>query len=139
MFFSHNLYALKKQFANLCAFAICVIAKDKKVEFVLLVWNTSYLNLAFNRAIKYVQSQCFGVAITALSGGILDDFEAMLYKMMKTAFQPEQRPRVNELQTFIYLRPCVDPDKLLSVEGHLENFDLAQLLSILYYYLVDNR
>ena len=34
---SHNLYALKKHFAYLCTFVAFVIARAKKVEFVLPV------------------------------------------------------------------------------------------------------
>ena len=120
---SHNLYALKKHFAYLYAFVAFVLAKTKKVEFVLPVWNASYLNQAFNKAIKYIQSQCFGPVMTSLSQGTPDNFKAIVHKMKKHATNPIQTRRVNELHTLINLKPCLGPNKLLRVEDRLENAD----------------
>ena len=53
---SHKLYALKKHLTYLYTFDAFVIAMAKKVEFVSPVWNASYLNQAFSKTIKYVQS-----------------------------------------------------------------------------------
>ena len=121
---SHNLYALKKHFAYLCAIVAFVIAKTKKVKFVSPVWIASYLNQAFNKAIKYVQLQCFVPVMTFLSQGTPDDFEAIVHKIKKHATNPMQARPVNELHTLINIQPCVGPNKLLRVEGRLENADL---------------
>ena len=72
--------------------------KDKKVEFVSLVLNASYLSQAFIKAIKYVQLQCFGPAMTSLSEGSSDDYKAIVHKMKRHATNSEQTRRVNELQ-----------------------------------------
>ena len=114
---SRNLYALKKCFAYFSTLVAFVIAKTKKVDFVSPVWNASYLNQAFSTAIKYVQSQCLGPAMTSLSKGTPDDFEAIVHKMKRHATNIEQTRRVNELHTLINLRPCLGLDKLFRVEG----------------------
>ena len=115
---------LKKHFAYLCTFVAFVIAKTNKVEFVSPIWNASYLNQAFNKTIKYVQSQCFGPVMTSLSQGTPDNFETIVHKMKKHATNPKQTRRVNELHTLINLRPCVGSNKLLRVEARLKNADL---------------
>ena len=76
----YNLYLLEKHFAHLCTFVAFVIAKAKKVKFVSPVWNANYLNQAFRKTIKYVQSHCFGPAMTFLNQGTPDDFEAIVIK-----------------------------------------------------------
>ena len=87
---SHKLYAFKKHFVCLCTFVAYVVAKTKKFKFVSPVWNASCLNQAFSKAIRYVQLQCIGLAVTSLSQGTPDDFEAIVYKMKKPATIPEQ-------------------------------------------------
>ena len=44
--------------------------------------------------------------------------------MNKNVNNPDDRRRVNELKTLRNLRPCIGQDKLLRVDGRLENADL---------------
>ena len=59
-----DLYTLKKRFAYLNAFKQFLMAKSKGIPFQRPELNTSYLDRGFMDAVKYVQFQSFGAAIT---------------------------------------------------------------------------
>ena len=63
---SPNLYALKKRFAYLLAFKEFVAAKSKKKKFEKPKLDAAYLNFALMNAVRFVQYQSFGAAISLL-------------------------------------------------------------------------
>ena len=60
--------------AYLTAFTECFTAKSEGIKFVKPTLNAEYLDRAFIKAEKYVQSQFFGAAINVLSHGLPDDY-----------------------------------------------------------------
>ena len=76
------------------------------------------------KAVKYVQSQNFGATIDVLSKGSPDDFETFLKRRVNNVNSPDKKSQVNELKTLKNLRPCVENDMLLRVDGRLENAEL---------------
>ena len=119
-----SLYILKKRLAYLVAFTQFVVDKAKGIKFKKPDLNVTYLDLAFIKAVKYVQSQSFGAAMHVLSAGSPDDFEAFIKSRLKTATNNDDKRRVNELKALRNLRPCVGPDELFRIDGRLENADL---------------
>ena len=116
-----DLYTLlKKRFANLNAFKQFLIAKSKGIPFQRPELNTSY----FIDAVKYVQFRSFGAAITLLKEGSPDNFDQMLKKLQSNVNSAEQMRKINELKTLRNLRPWVDAEFMLCVEGRLENAEL---------------
>ena len=121
---SSALYVLKKRAAYLNAFVEYVVATVKGRKFYKPVLNVAYLDLAFLKVVKYVQSRNFGAAIKLLSGSSPDKFEAFVSRWSKNATDPDEKRRINELKTLRNLRPCIGQDLLLRVDGRLENADL---------------
>ena len=121
---SPSLYTLKKRCAYLAAFSEFVVAKAKGVAFQKPVLNAGYLDKAFVNIVKYVQSQRFGAAIELLSKESPDEFESILKRLGSKTNDPDSKCRLNELKTLRNLRPCVDLDNCLRIEGRLENADL---------------
>ena len=121
---SPSLYTLKKRCAYLAAFSEFVVAKAKGVAFQKPALNASYLDKAFVNIVKYVQSQRFGAAIKLLSKESPDEFESILKRLGSKTNDPDSKHRLNELKTLRNLRPCVDLDNCLRIEGRLENADL---------------
>ena len=110
--------------AYLVAFTQFVVDKAKSIKFIKPDLSVTYLDLAFIKAVKYVQSQSFGAAMHVLSVGSPDDFEAFIKSRLKTATNNDDKRRLNELKALRNLRPCVGPDKLFRIDGRLENADL---------------
>ena len=119
-----SLYILKKRLAYLVAFTQFVVGKAKGIKFIKPDLNVTYLDFAFIKAVKYVQSQSFGAAMHVLSVGSPDDFEAFIKSRLKAATNNDDKRRVNELKALRNIRPCVGPDKLFRIDGRLENADL---------------
>ena len=120
---SPSLYTLKKSCAYLAAFSEFVVTKAKGVAFQKPVLNAGYLDKAFVNIVKYVQSQRFGAAIELLSNESSDEFESILKRIGSKTNDPDSKRRLNELKTLRNLRPCVDLDNCLHIEGRLENAD----------------
>ena len=74
---SPNLYALKKRFAYLLAFKEFIAAKSKKVKFEKPKLDAAYLNFAFMNAVRFVQYQSFGVALSLLQKGTPDNYDPL--------------------------------------------------------------
>ena len=121
---SPNLYALKKRFAYLLAFKEFIAAKSKKIKFQKPKLDAAYLNFAFMSAVRFVQYQSFGAAISLLQKGTPDDYDQILKKLSRDVMNPNQMRKLNELKSLRNLRPCVDSDLMLRVEGRLENAEL---------------
>ena len=128
---SPGLYTLKKCCAYLAAFSEFVVAKAKGVAFQKPVINASYLDKAFVNIVKYVQFQRFGAAIKLLSKESPDEFESILKRLGSKTNDPDSKRRLNELKTLRNLRPCVDLDNCLRIEGRLENADCHLILNTL--------
>ena len=75
-------------------------------------------------AVRFVQYQSFGAAINLLQKGTPDDYDQILKKLSRDVVNPNQMRKLNELKSLRNLRPCVDPDLILRVEGRLENAEL---------------
>ena len=120
---SPSLYTLKKRSAYPAAFSEFVVAKAEEVAFQKPVLNARWLDKAFVNIVKYVQSQRFGAAVKLLSKESPDEFESIKRLGSKTN-DPESKRRLNELKTLRNLRPSVDLDNCLRIEGRLENADL---------------
>ena len=120
-----NLYTLKKRVAYLIAFKEYFVAKFKKrAEFKKPILNALYLDRALMEAVRYVQFLSFGAAIRLLREDSPDNFDQMLKKLYSNANGADQMRKINELKTLRNLRPCVDTDMMLRVEGRLENAEL---------------
>ena len=74
--------------------------------------------------VRFVQYQSFGAAITLLQKGTPDDYNQILKKLSRDVVNPNQMRKLNELKSLRNLRPCVDSDLMLRVEGRLENAEL---------------
>ena len=88
------------------------------------VLNACYLDKAFVNIVKYVQFQRFGAAVKLLRKESPDEFESILKRLGSNTNDPESKPRLNKLKTLRNLRPYVDLDNCLRIEGGLENADL---------------
>ena len=75
-------------------------------------------------AVRYVQFLSFGAAIRLLREDSPDKFNQMLKKLYSNTNGADQMRKINELKTLHNLRPCVDTDMMLRVEGRLENAEL---------------
>ena len=117
---SPNLYALKKRFAYLLAFKEFIAAKSKKIKFEKPKLDAAYLNFAFMNAVRFVQYQSFGAAISLLQKGTPDDYDQILKKLSRDVVNPNQMRKLNELKSLRNLRLCVDYDLMLRVEGRLK-------------------
>ena len=82
------------------------------------------MEAAFVDIIRYVQSLSFGAAVKLLKEKSPDAFELILKKLNKKAVSAEDFRRIAELKTLRRLRPCVDSDSLLRIDGRLENAKL---------------
>ena len=82
------------------------------------------MDKAFVNIVKNIQFQRFGAAIKLLSKESPDEFESILKRLGSKTNDPESKRRLNELKTLRNLRPCVDLDNCLRIEGRLENADL---------------
>ena len=74
--------------------------------------------------VKYVQFRSFAAAITLLKEGSPDNFDQMLKKLQSNVNSAEQMRKITELKTLHNLRPCIDAEFMLSVDGRLENAEL---------------
>ena len=75
-------------------------------------------------AVRFVQYQSFGAAISLLQKGTPDDYDQILKKLSRDVVNSNQMRKLNELKSLRNLRPCVDSNLMLRVEGHLENAEL---------------
>ena len=75
-------------------------------------------------AVRYVQFLSFGAAIRFLREDSPDKFDQMLKKLYSNANGADEMRKINELKILRNLRPCVDSDMVLRVEGRLENAEL---------------
>ena len=75
---SPNLYALKKRFAYLLALKEFIAAKSKKIKFEKPKLDAAYLNFALMNAVRFVQYQGFGAAISLLQKGTPGDYDQIL-------------------------------------------------------------
>ena len=82
------------------------------------------MEAAFVDIIRYVQSFSFGAAVKLLEEKSSDAFELILKKLNEKAVCAEDFRRIEELKTLRRLRPCVDTDSLLRIDGRLENAEL---------------
>ena len=74
--------------------------------------------------LSIVQSQRFGATIELLSKESSGQFESILKRLCSNTNNPESKRCLNELKTLRNLRPCVDLDNCLRIEGRLKNADL---------------
>ena len=74
--------------------------------------------------IRYVQHRCFGAAVKLLKRNSPDASESILKKSSDSANSADDLKRISELKTLRSLRPCVDADLALRVDGRLENAEL---------------
>ena len=79
--------------------------------------NALYLDRALMEAVRYVQFLSFGAAIRLLREDSPDNFDQMLKKLYSNDNGADQMRKINELKTLRNLRPCVDTDMMLRVEG----------------------
>ena len=119
-----SLYVLKKRVAYLSLFKLWIIAKYKRIAFTKPVINAKLLECAFLDTVRYVQAQRFGAAVEMLKMDSSDAFDSILKKLNDRADNAEDMWRISELKTLRRLRPCVDADSMLRIDGRLENADL---------------
>ena len=73
-----TLYDLKKLCAYLVAFTEFVVAKAKGNTFTKPKFDATYLDNAFIKIVKYVQSRSFGAAVESLKQESPDQFESII-------------------------------------------------------------
>ena len=115
------LYTLKKRVAYLIAFKQYIVAKSQKRNLCKPKLDANYLDNAFMDVVKFVQKTHFGTAIKLLQEKSSDAYDLIFKKLGSSLSDLEHVRRVSELKT---LRPCVDNDLMLHVEGRRENTDL---------------
>ena len=106
------------------AFKEFIAAKSKKVKFEKPKLDAAYLNFAFMNAVRFVQYQSFGAGISLLQKITPDDYDQIFKKLSQDVVNPNQMRKLNKLKSLRNLRPCVDSDLMLRVEGRLENAEL---------------
>ena len=121
---SPDLYTLKKRTAYLIAFKKFLVAKHKRKEFIKPLLNAAKLEEALLDLIKYVQHKRFGTAVELLKVNSADAFDSIIKKLSDKVSNTEDMRRISELRTLRNLRPCVDDDSMLRVDGRLENAEL---------------
>ena len=119
-----DLFALKKRVAYLIVFKQYIVTKLQKRNLCKPKFGAYYLDNAFMDVAKFVQRTHFGAAIKLLQEKSLDAYNLIFKKLGSRLSDLEHLRRVSELKTLRNLRPCVDNDLLLHVEGRLENADL---------------
>ena len=118
------LYTLKKRVAYLIAFKQYIVAKSQKRNLCKLKLDANYLDNAFMDVVKFVQKTHFGTAIKLLQEKSSDAYDLTFKKLGSSLSDLEHVRRVSELKTLRNLRPCVDNDLMLRVEGRHKNTDL---------------
>ena len=121
---SRDLYTLKKRVAYFVAFKQYLWAIHKKLAFSVPVLNAKKLDEAFIDIIRYVQQNRFGAAIDLLKNESPDAFESILKKLSAKTTRTEEMRRLAELKSLRNLRPCVDDELILRIDGRLENAEL---------------
>ena len=108
-----------------------MVAKLQKRNLCKPKLDADCLNNAFMDVVKFVQRTHFGAAIKLLQEKSSDAYDLIFKKLGSSLSDLEHVRRVSELKTLPNLRPCVDNDLMLRVEGRLESADLPQTLNIL--------
>ena len=119
-----NLYTLKKRCAYLTACVEFTTAKKLNTPFQKPCLDSTYLDKAFIKIVKFVQSRFFGGAVELFSQESPDAFESTVKKLICRAKDEVSIRRVSELKTLRRLRPCVGSDGLLRIKDRLENAEL---------------
>ena len=96
---SPNLHTLKKRCAYLTAFVEFMSAKKLNTPFQKPCLDSSYLDKAFIKIVKFFQSRCFGGAVELLSQESPDAFESIVKKLNCRAKDEASIRRVSELKT----------------------------------------
>ena len=86
--------------------------------------NAKKLDEAFIDIIRYVQQNRFRAAIDLLKNESPDTFESILKKLSAKTTGTEEMRRLAELKSLRNLRPCVDDELILRIDGRLENAEL---------------
>ena len=119
-----DLYALKKPVAYLIVLKQYIVAKLQKRNLCKSKIGAHYLDNVFMAAVKFVQRTHFGAKIKLLQEKYSGAYH-LIFKILGSSLTDlEHIRRVSELKTLQNLRPCVDNDLMLRVEGGLENADL---------------
>ena len=119
-----DLYTLKKRTAYLIALKKFLEAKHKRKEFIKPLLNAAKLEEALLDLIKYVQYKRFGTAVELLRVNSAVAFDSIIKKLSDRVSNTEDMRLISELKTLRNLRPCVDDDSMLRVDGRLENAEL---------------
>ena len=106
------------------AFKKFLVAKHKRKEFIKPLLNAAKLEEALLDLIKYVQHKRFGTAVELLKVNSADAFDSIIKKLRDKVSNTEDMRRISELRTLRNLRPCVDDDSMLRVDGRHENAEL---------------
>ena len=86
--------------------------------------NSAYLNAAMQRIVRYVQRECFGKMMQALSDSSPDALEDVINKLATHAANDTVRKHLADLRSIRYLRPYIHPDETLRIEGRLSQSEL---------------
>ena len=106
------------------------------VSFQKPFFNATYLDKAFVKIVKYVQSRYFGAAVELLCQDSADAFESISKQLNAKTKDLKSLRRLNELKALPNLRPSVGLDNLLQIKGRSENasalpVDTKQLIILL--------
>ena len=113
-------YTLKKRAAYLSAFTQYICQKAKKSNFEVPKLSISYLNYAMLKLVKYVQRECFGGVMKALSEeGSPDSLDDVLNKLSSHATGDATKKNLMGLRSIRCLRPYLHTDETLRIEGRL--------------------
>jgi len=75
-------------------------------------------------SIRFVQRSSFGAAVDLLKRKSTDAFDSIVKELSDTASTTEKMNRISELKAVHNLRPCVDGELMLRIDGRLENAKL---------------
>ena len=121
---SPDLYTLKKRVAYIRAFMQYFTAKMRNIIFVKPTLDANFLDKALLDLICYVQRNRFRAAVELLKKETPEAFEAIVKKLSDKATNTTEMKLISKVKSLRNLRPCVDSNSMLRVEGRLENSEL---------------
>ena len=116
-----DLYILKKHTTYLVVFKQFLVAKAKNKSFAKPNLKAHILDKAFMGIVNYVQYNHFGAAVDLLKKETPDAFNSILKRLSDWATSTKEMSCISELRSLRNLRPCVDANSMIKIDGQLEN------------------
>ena len=120
-----DLYTSKKRLTYFSHLKQFIIAKVKRVPFAKPKIDASLLDKAFVDAVKFVQRVRFWATVDMLKNNSPNVFDFIVKKLSDKAANTEDMNCISQVKALKNLRPGVGTEKMLRIDGRLENAALA--------------